>query len=119
MPPSMMPMRFDAKATSAVGPVPLNEPAKTRFARNTGRKATMLASAYRNGREPIERNASWGMRYASNRAATSTAYSGTEGLSGKRELRKTASITLHRMAKNTSEFTSQGDPNRPEEKHSE
>src|SRR5437899_2176076 len=36
MPPSMMPVKFDANATSAVGPVPLHEPAKTMFASKTG-----------------------------------------------------------------------------------
>src|SRR5579864_4074785 len=110
----MMPIRFEANATSAVGPVPLNEPAKTRLAMNTGRNATKLARPYRNGSDVIERKDSCGTKYASSKAATSTVYSGTDGRNGKRALKNTASMTLHKIAKNTSEFTSQVEPNSSE-----
>src|SRR5919202_1138821 len=62
----------------------------------------------------MDRNASWGITYARSRATTSTTYNGSDGRSGKRALRNTASITLHRMAKNTSELTNQVEPNSSE-----
>src|SRR5262249_31609222 len=57
------------------------------------------------------KNASCGIKYAASKAPTSTAYNGGDGRSGSFEDRNTASITLHKMAKNTSELTSQVEPN--------
>src|SRR5207237_9052312 len=74
----------------------------------------MLAIAERRGSTPIDKNPSCGIKYANNNAPTSRAYNGGDGRTGNRADRNTASITLHKIAKKTSELTSHVEPNKRE-----